>query len=862
MRLAFGCDHAGFAYKDAIIDALQADGHDVLDLGAFSDDPVDYPDFARAVGEAVRKKFVDMGILVCGSGIGAAIAANKIRGIRAAVVHDEFTARQSRTDDDANVLCLGARILDGDRAVELVREFLGTPFSNEERHVRRLIKIAELEGGRPQGPERPARQKSPAAVPSPPSPPKPKGVAPPLPPEPPRTEPKPAVEAPLPASQVAAAPAPTAEQTPAHKPEPGPEPGAETPSEPKPAPRVEPKVEPELEPAEALPPPPQEPARSKEPAVGTAQSLEEIAHVAAVTVAEPEAPPPAGHVIAVDDTFRVDPTTLGPVQEALQKLESMEFAERLWVKDATLWSDQAETQASIRNRLGWLTAPTLMREYAADLKAFATEVRRLGFSNVLLLGMGGSSLAPEVMNQTFGSKMGFPDLAVLDSTDPLAVKNTLTRLQLSRTLFVVSSKSGTTAEVIALYKFFRAQVEAGKPPKPGQNFAAITDPGSPIEKLAKESNFRRTFLNHSSIGGRFSALSFFGLVPAALIGVDIDKLLERAGEMVAACADPVPVRENPALVLGALLAGFALKGRDKITLVLSEKIATLGLWLEQLLAESTGKDGKGLVPIDHEPLGLPSVYGNDRVFVSLTLAGEPPDPALDALEAAGHPVYRLILRDPYDLGAEFFRWELATVAAGALLGVNPFDEPNVAQAKEATQAMLATFKKSKRLPDWPVDREEDGILLLTNAGTKPESVSDGLGRFLTQAKTGDYVALLAYLTPEIETTEALQTLRTLIRDRLHVATTVGYGPRYLHSTGQLHKGGPATVLAIELTGDDREDVPIPGDGYGFSVLKAAQAIGDLEALRKSGRRVVRLHLGGRAAAAIEKVAGMVRKAVK
>jgi glucose-6-phosphate isomerase len=318
--------------------------------------------------------------------------------------------------------------------------------------------------------------------------------------------------------------------------------------------------------------------------------------------------------------------------------------------------------------------------------------------------MGGSSLAPDVINRTFGSKMGFPDLAVLDSTDPVVVKNTLGRLQLSRTLFIVSSKSGTTTEVIALYKFFRGQVDASKPPKSGQHFIAITDPGSPLEKLAKEGGFRRTFLNHPSIGGRFSVLSFFGLVPAALIGVDIDRLLERAGEMVAACGDAVPAAENPALVLAGLLGGFAQKGRDKVTLVLSERIRSLGLWLEQLLAESLGKDDKGLVPVDLEPLGLPAAYGKDRLFVSLTLPGDPPDPGLNALESAGHPVYRLRLRDPYDIGAEFFRWELATACVGSLLGVNPFDEPNVAEAKDATQAVLAAYKKSKRLPDWPVDR--------------------------------------------------------------------------------------------------------------------------------------------------------------
>ncbi|HYU14961.1 MAG TPA: hypothetical protein VEL05_02770, partial [Candidatus Acidoferrum sp.] len=613
------------------------------------------------------------------------------------------------------------------------------------------------------------------------------------------------------------------------------------------------------------PPAPRSETRGKiEPAPDLQAALQEAA--AAVGAREPpegaSPAPPELEPVAVQSRQSVDVVESAEVQTALKKLEDMEFVGRLWVKDSTLWSDDPDVQASIRNRLGWLTSPTLMREYAADVKAFATEVRRLGFSNIVLLGIGGSSLAPEVMNLTFGSKMGFPDFAVLDSTDPAAVKNMLARLQLPRTLFVVSSKSGTTTEVLALYRFFRSQVEAGKPPKPGQNFVAITDPGSPLEKLAREGGFRRTFLNHPSIGGRFSALSFFGLVPAALIGVDIDRLLERAAEMSAACGDAVQERQNPGIVLGAVLGGFARAGRNKVTFALSPTIRSFGSWLEQMIGESTGKDGKGLVPVDAERLGAPEVYGQDRVFISIALASEAPDPALDTLEAAGHPVYRLTLKDPYDIGAEFFRWELGTAVAAALIGVNPFDEPNVAQAKDATLSMLATFRKLKRLPDWPVDREEDGILLLTNQGMKPATLSAGVGAFLAQAKPGDYVAILAYLTPEHETTDALQTLATVIRDQLKVATTVDYGPRYLHSLGQLHKGGAPNLLAIQLTCDDKDDVPIPGEGYGFSALKAAQALGDLETLRKANRRVIRLHLGGRAQTAIEKLTAMVRRTVQ
>jgi RpiB/LacA/LacB family sugar-phosphate isomerase len=821
MRIAFGCDHRGFPHKSAIVEALEADGHAILDLGTFSEDPVDYPDYARAVANAVRNNFVDVGVLLCGTGVGASIAANKIRGIRAALVHDELTARQSRADDDANVLCLGARVNDIATTIGLARIFLATPFSNAERHVRRVAKVLALENGLPPSPGRLPLRRAPE--------------------EPETAEPaKGGV-----GDVTPVAPPPVERPAPARvEPSPGASPGPAA-SRARGTP--------------VSPPPSGTPAVAAAPA-GSAPAVEAAAPRAATAGPRSEAGSAALPVL--DDGAHVDPATFPPVRDALRRLDAMDFGERLWVKDAALWSTAPEVQATIRNRLGWLTVPTLMREYTADLKDFATEVRRLGYSHVLLLGMGGASLAAEVLSRTFGSKMGFPDLTVLDSTDPAAVKETLARIPLSRTLFVVSSKSGTTTEAHALYKFFRAQVEASKPPKPGQHFVAITDPGSPLETLAKEGRFRRTFLNHPSIGGRYSALSFFGLVPAALVGVDIDRLLERADEMVSACGASVPVQENPALVLGAVLAGLALRGRDKITFVVSEPIGALGLWLEQLLAESMGKDGKGLIPVDREPLGRPTAYGNDRLFVSIRLAGETADRALDAIEGAGHPVYRLTLGDPLDLGAEFFRWELATAAAGALLGVNPFDEPNVAQAKEATQAMLAAYRKSKRLPESPADREEDGILLLANQGAKPASVREGLAQFLAQAGPGEYVALLAYLAPDHETAAALQGLRAVIRDRFRLATTAGWGPRYLHSTGQLHKGGPPTVRAIQLTGDDRFDVAVPGESYGFSTLKAAQARGDLETLRKEGRRVIRLHLGGRPAAALEKLARMLDETLR
>jgi glucose-6-phosphate isomerase/transaldolase/glucose-6-phosphate isomerase len=393
--------------------------------------------------------------------------------------------------------------------------------------------------------------------------------------------------------------------------------------------------------------------------------------------------------------------------------------------------------------------------------------------------------------------------------------------------------------MLALYRFFRAEVER-EIRRPGAHFVAITDPGTPLERLATEGRFRHTFLNAADIGGRFSALSLFGLVPGALLGVDLARLLDRAAAMAASCAPTVPIAHNPALRLAAVLGGAAASGRDKVTLVLSPAIRALGAWLEQLLTESTGKQGRGLIVVHEEPLGPPEVYGDDRLFVTLTLGADPAlEQSVALLGAAGHPVVRLRLADRLDVGGEFFRWELATAVAGALLEVNPFDEPNVAQAKDATQAALATFKERGRLPDWPTDSPED------------------LARALSHARPGDYVALLAYLTPEPETTAALERLRQLVRDRTHLPTTVGYGPRYLHSTGQLHKGGPETPILVLLTSENGADLPIPDERYGFATLKMAQALGDLSTLRAARRRALWLPVRGRAPEAIDRLRAML-----
>ncbi|HEY7869374.1 MAG TPA: RpiB/LacA/LacB family sugar-phosphate isomerase [Methylomirabilota bacterium] len=767
MRIAIGCDDTGFPLKEPLVAALEADGHDVLDLGTFSTDPVDYPDYARAVGQAVLRGFVDASLLLCASGVGGVIAANKMRGIRAVLCHDAEGARQSRQDVDANVLCLSATGLDVATAAEIAQAFIGAEFQDVEPQSRQVSKIGQLEAGLLGADKAPLKPEE-AATPARPT--------------------------------AAAAVAP------------------------RPAPRREAPAAPEPRPATPAP-------------------------------ERPPAPVPAASQLMLPD-----PLKLPAVEEALRFLEAHDFLDRLWVKDATLWKGDA---ATVRNRLGWLTSPTIMRGHSEDIRGFADEVRRLQFSHVVLLGMGGSSLTAEVFSSTFGSKMGFPDMLLLDSTDPGAVKHVLESVNLSRTLFVVSSKSGTTTETLAAYAFFRGQVEAAASPRPGMQFVAITDPGRPLDKLATETGFRRTFLNPASIGGRYSALSFFGLVPAALIGVDIKALLERAHGMVETCGNEVGVRGNPAVQLGAVLAGLARAGRDKVTLVLSEKIRALGVWIEQLLAESLGKDGTGLVPVVDEPLGGPGVYGDDRVFVAVVLEDDTThDASLAKLSDAGHPVLRLSLRDPMDLGAEFFRWELAAATAGAVLGVNPFDEPDVARVKEQTTTLLTEWRRSRRLPEWPADVEEDGMVLMTKSNKKPTSVSKGLAAHLAQAGPGDYLALQAYLTPSPEAARALQEIRVALRDRLRIATTVGWGPRYLHSTGQLHKGGPMSGLFVQITGEDREDVAVPGAGYGFTTLKAAQALGDLQNLRDGARRVIRIHLTGKQAQALPQLVQMVQGLTK
>ncbi|MBI4728009.1 MAG: glucose-6-phosphate isomerase [Acidobacteria bacterium] len=501
----------------------------------------------------------------------------------------------------------------------------------------------------------------------------------------------------------------------------------------------------------------------------------------------------------------------------LDRMAAEDVAGRIWRRDHTVWKPEPR---EISNRLGWLDAPEAMAEHAAGLRAFAERARADGFTRALLLGMGGSSLAPEVLRTAIGPAPGTLKLSVLDTTHPAAVGAALSAVDPDRTLFLVASKSGETIETLSHLALFWSKVPEGR------RFVAITDPGSPLEALARERGFRRIFLNPPDIGGRFSALSLFGLVPAALIGIDVAQMLEGGREAARACGPDVPVAENPGAWLGALVAEAALAGRDKLTLLENPALGSFGAWVEQLVAESTGKEGRGILPVVGESLGPPDVYGDDRIFVG----GLPTSVELDELERAGHPVALLGLlasgSSARVLGAEFLRWEIATVVAGHALAVNPFDQPNVAEAKRATAEIL-----DRGAGDPPSPGDAAPLL-------------DSLG-------PGDYLAIQAFVAPSPESSARLEGARLAIRDRRRVATTLGFGPRYLHSTGQLHKGGPPSGAFLQVVDAARgADLAVPGAPYTFGELIDAQALGDLRALRARGRRVARVTLES-----LEEVAG-------
>jgi glucose-6-phosphate isomerase len=548
----------------------------------------------------------------------------------------------------------------------------------------------------------------------------------------------------------------------------------------------------------------------------------------------------------VQDSLRISPGVLaGPFRAT--EVVAERAAAGLWQRNPSVWSADPDVQRSIANRLGWLDSPALMADSLGRLQTFAQNVRRDGFTDVVLLGMGGSSLAPEVLRAVLGSaRSDWPRLHMLDSTDPAAVLGVHTVPE--RTLYLISSKSGTTIEPNVLAAHFRRTLEDARVPNWASHFVAITDAGTELEHKARADGFRDLFINPSDIGGRYSALSFFGLVPAALMGLNTAALVGWGLAMLAA-AEPgfCSALSNAAVALGLAIGAAARAGRDKLTLVFPPALEPFGLWVEQLIAESTGKQGTGVVPVAGESLAPPDSYGNDRLFVRLRIHGsfaeEMRDTDVRDLQAANYPVVALELPEPSALGAEFVRWEIATAVAGALLQINPFDEPNVQQAKDATRALLAEYKKKGQLPVPAPERTlPDGTLLNASAAAHRLLGSQGPEAILTLLRPGDYFALLAYVDPDDELFQEFRTFRMAVRDRTHVATVFGYGPRYLHSTGQLHKGGPNTGVFVMLTATPKRDASIPNEFFSFATLELAQALGDFTSLDSTGRRALHVHL--------------------
>lgn len=552
---------------------------------------------------------------------------------------------------------------------------------------------------------------------------------------------------------------------------------------------------------------------------------------------------------------------LGKYQPAfnqrLKDLEENNFVQRLWNKDASLWKSDQKAQQVIRNALGWLHVAEKMEANLQELYAFRDEVQSAGMTHVVHIGMGGSSLAPMVMAGILKSTQAGLELNVLDTTSPETILQVEQTLPLSSTLFIVASKSGTTAETRALADHFYERLSGLKGEKAGENFVAITDPGTPLVEFASEKNFRRTFLNFPDIGGRYSALSYFGLVPAVLMGIDISALLDRALRMEHACASCLPAAENPGVVLGAALGELAVKGRDKVTILAPDSLALFGMWLEQLLAESTGKEGRGLLPVVGEPFTQPASYGDDRQFVVLRWRDHQDDlkKELEVLRKHGFPLTSILLDDEMDLGQEFFRWEIAVATAGSILNMNAFDQPNVQESKDNTNHILAKIRHGKTL------LEEKPILVDGDIKVYAESpaadLESALAEFLAQHEDGDFIAVMAYIPETPKTHQALQQLRIRLLDLTRLATTVGLGPRFLHSTGQYHKGGANHGLFLQLTADQHPDLPVPGQPYSFNTFLKAQAIGDLQALRKHNRRVIRIKLGDDTAADINVLTGVL-----
>lgn len=546
-------------------------------------------------------------------------------------------------------------------------------------------------------------------------------------------------------------------------------------------------------------------------------------------------------------SYRLPPKLSAAVESTLTDWAKNDKVRRLWRADASLWSGTDEN-----HWLGWLGITDDQIAHSAHLTSLAAEVKQAGFKHALLLGMGGSSLCPEVLRLTFGKIQGFPELHVLDSTDPAQIKAIEAKIDLKSTLFIVSSKSGGTLEPNIYKQYFFARVkEAVGEKEAGNRFIAVTDPGSKMQHVAENDKFRHIFAGMPSIGGRYSALSNFGMVPGAVMGIDVLRFLSRTEEMVHACGATVPARENPGVVLGAILGTAAISGRDKVTIITSPGISDLGAWLEQLLAESTGKSGKGIIPVDRETVSSPDNYGTDRVFAYLRLESSPDsgqDSMVEALEKAGQPVVRISVQAPYAIGEEFFRWEIATAVAGSIIGINAFNQPDVEASKVATRKLTSEYEATGKLPAEAPFFESDGVKLYADARNAEafkgaKTLAGALKTHLQRASQGDYFALLGYIPMNAENEAALQIIRHRVRDAKKIATVLGFGPRFLHSTGQAYKGGPNSGVFLQITCDDANDLPVPEQKYTFGIVKAAQARGDFAVLAERGRRALRVHFG-------------------
>jgi len=564
-------------------------------------------------------------------------------------------------------------------------------------------------------------------------------------------------------------------------------------------------------------------------------------------------------------SYKLPPALAEGVKSSLTDWKTNNKVARLWQKDPSLWTGTDEGKW-----LGWLTIVDEQLKEIANLKKLAAEIKKTKFRHAVLLGMGGSSLCVEVLRLTFGKFGGYPELHVLDSTDPAQVKTVEKKLDLKKTLCIVSSKSGSTLEPNIFKQYFYERIRQKVGDKQvGSHFIAITDPGSKMEQVAKDGGFRHIFAGVPSIGGRYSALSHFGTVPGAIMGLDLSKFLKITHKMVKACGPATAAEKNPGVILGTILGVAANHGRDKITIFTSPGISDAGAWLEQLIAESTGKVGKGIIPVDREKIGKPSVYGNDRVFAYLRLAKEnnrAMDAAVTALEKAGHPVVRIVVGTKFDLGQEFFRWEIATATAGSVIGINTFNQPDVEASKIETRKLTSEYESTGKLPSESPFFEDQGLKLFADdknaAFLKNNSnLTEVLRAHLGRIGAGDYFALLGYIQMNDAHEKSLQAIRHQVRDAKKSATCLGFGPRFLHSTGQAYKGGPNSGVFLQLTCDDAADIPVPGQKYTFGIVKAAQARGDFSVLSDRDRRALRIHLGKNVKGDLAKLAKAVKQAL-